>query len=273
MIRKIFRLALNIIFSKDPQRIKQLKLNDRYQLVWISEYVGRKITLRLWERSESAFFEKILQEDDICLDIGANIGYYTHLFASKVKNKGAVVSIEPLKHNACLIELNSIMNSTDKLVKVLCTAVSDRENSPLNFSTTADSAFSFVVSASNQYRIGSDHIKPGAKLTQIPSTTIDSILKKLGIEKIDIVKMDVEGFEYKVLKGMEEVLSVEEKRPRLMMIELLSEHLKYYESSIEEICTFLKQYGYTSKFLNKGVLNDYRTEHYDKFHNVFFVRE
>ncbi|MEQ9370537.1 MAG: FkbM family methyltransferase [Coleofasciculus chthonoplastes F3-SA18-01] len=274
MLRKIFRSSLNILFSNNPDKLAQIALPNRYQLIWISEYVGRKIALRSWEITESNFFQNYLKEGDICLDIGANIGYYTHLFASKVGSNGAVISIEPLKRNACLIELNSVINNTNHFVKVVPTAVSDLEDSELEFSQTADSAFSFVVSDSSKSRLGSDHIKPGSEKSKMPTTTIDLIVKTLSLKKVDIVKMDVEGFEYRVLNGMSNLLANSSMRPRLMMIELLSAHLDYYHSSIDEVCNFLEAYGYASKIINKkGVFSPYEPHHHDKIHNVFFVSD
>ncbi len=270
--KRLFRLCLNIVFSNNPYKVSQLKIKNRYQLVWISEYVGRKIALKSWENSESRYFENNLKEGDVCLDVGANVGYYTHLFASKAGPSGNILAIEPLERNIRLIELNSTINGASQFIQTVRAIVSDKVDSQIDFSDTADSAFSFVINDSNQRRGGSNHIRPGAEMKKIKSTTIDFLVESHHLERVDVVKIDVEGFEFRVLNGMKRLLSDPVKKPRLMMIELQSKHLEYYSSTIGEVCDFLNGYGYKPNYIDsKGDLTAYETQHYDQFHNVFFV--
>jgi hypothetical protein len=84
--------------------------------------------------------------------------------------------------------------------------------------------------------------------------------------------MDIEGFEYRALQGMQKILSDSVVRPRLMMIELYSDHLKKFGSSISQICEYLNDFGYQPRVLdNHGNLMPFRTEHHNKMYNVFFI--
>lgn len=259
IMKYIFHILLNLFFSNDPNCVKQLNLDGRYQFVWACEHVGRKIALRIFEKRETLFFLRYVKQGDICFDIGGNVGYFTHLFAVLVGYKGKVVSVEPVKRNSLLIQLASVLNKTDDFVKVICAAVSD-ENKKLFVSSGSDSSY---ASISNECREDESFVQ---------SITIDSLLKDLNIPKIDILKMDIEGYEYIALQGMKGILSDKQLRPRLMMIELYSPHLKKYGSNITDICTYLEKFDYNAFVLDNGLnLIPFTPLHHDIDYNVFFV--
>jgi FkbM family methyltransferase len=259
LYRYIFDKLLNIIFTNDPRRIGQLSLGGNFQLVWLSERVGRKIALRMFERKETRFFGRIIQKGDVCLDIGANIGYFTHLFASRVGNFGRVVAIEPVRRNALLIELASLLNETDTIVRVVNAAVSNN-NGLISLDTTPDSSYANVS-------VNQDSNKNGLR-----AITVDSCCAELQLSKIDIIKMDIEGWEYQALQGMKGLLSDQSRQPRIMMIELVSSHLARYGSSIEQICDFLAGFGYVPHVLDRRInLVRYMPYHHNIIENVFFI--
>lgn len=259
LIKYFFRLFLNVFFSNNPNRVRQVFLSGRSQFVWVSEHVGRKILLRIFERNETVFFQQHLKQGDICFDVGANVGYYTNLFASKVGNKGQVIAVEPIQRNVLLIELASLINNTDKNVKVFCAAISNNNNS-LSMVGERDSSYANV------------HENTDESTKKVKAITLDSLFTELNIPKIDILKMDIEGWEHKALEGMKGILSDPQIRPRLMMIELYTDHLKKYGASITEICTYLKQFDYEAKVLDKNNnLITFMPIHHDNIYNVFFI--
>lgn len=253
---------LACLFSSNRDRVGQILIKGRWQFIWESEHVGRKIKLGLFEKKESRFFEHFIKEGDICFDVGANVGYYTNLFASIAGKSGRVFSVEPLLRNVRLIELASVINKTDNIVNVLCAGASS-EDAEVSFSFDGDSSYASV-------NTGGD----GNVGVTINCKRIDSIVSDFNLSKIDILKMDVEGWEYHALQGMKGILADPQKRPRLMMIELFSEHLKKYSGSIAEICDFLSGYGYAPYFLGNETpdkLLPFTKEQYDDIYNVFFV--
>lgn len=259
--RYIFRIFLKIVFTNNPGKIGQLYYKGRCQLVWLNEHVGRKILLRMYEWKESRFFEKTIKPGDVCFDVGANVGYYTNLFASKVGRQGRVVAIEPILRNALLIQLASVVNKTDTVVNVICAVALDRDGQ-VALANQHDSCYSYVdVNASAEDKM------------LVAGKTLDSLVDELKISKVDVVKMDIEGAEYMALMGMKKILSNDLLKPRLMMIELVSEHLKRFGVTIDGICSLLKAFGYRPHILNKkGNLITYGPKHYDHVSNVFFVR-
>ncbi len=260
----MFGWILSLFFSNNRDQVGQVFIKGRCQLIWESEHVGRKIKLRLFETKETRFFERHIKAGDICLDVGANVGYYTNLFASITGKSGRVFSVEPLLRNVRLIELAAAINHTDEIVTVLRVGASN-EDSEINFSFEGDSSYASVKSVDSK----SDGVV-------IQCKKIDTIVSEFNLPRIDILKMDVEGWEYHALRGMETILAESRRRPRLMMIELFSDHLKKYSSSIAEICEFLSGYEYAPFYLGgaeHGELLPFTMEQYDVNYNVFFVSE
>lgn len=269
--RFIFRKSVNIIFSNDAMSIKQLHFSDRQQLVWIGEHVGRKIALRIFERKEAKFFQQYIKAGDVCLDVGANMGFFTHLFAARVGRDGIVIAVEPIEKNTRLIELSSILNNTQDMVKVFCLAASDQENQIIDFVVNTDSSVSHVAESTKVKRGGVGVDLPH---TKIKATTLDSIIEKCCVERVDIVKMDIEGFEYFALKGMHAILSNPARRPRLLALELVSTYLSSFGTSIDQVLEFLQTFGYRATVLDNNMsLIPYKSKHRDRVQNVFFIND
>lgn len=81
------------------------------------------------------------------------------------------------------------------------------------------------------------------------SRTLDSVLNDLGVNQVDVLKIDVEGSEMGVLRGARKTLS--ERRPKLM-IELDDQLLATMDSSSDEVQRFLASFGYRPN----GVFDD-----------------
>ena len=88
-------------------------------------------------------------------------------------------------------------------------------------------------------------------------------MRTIGLTKIDAIKIDVEGFEYKVLKGSEGLLK---KDHPLLFIELVDDNLKNNNSNANQLVDLLKQLNY--KIVRPGTLSAFG-DHYD-FSNCAF---
>lgn len=72
----------------------------------------------VWEPIETNFFKREIKENDIVLDIGANIGYYTLLFARQVGTKGKVYAFEPEPNNFSLLAKNVLINKYENVIYI-----------------------------------------------------------------------------------------------------------------------------------------------------------
>ncbi len=125
-------------------------------------------------------------------DVGANVGQ-TRLFLSHHFPQTDIFAFEPIKHTCEDLKrntkgLNKIKNfnyalGAEESQKVICL----RENSELNTLINFDDRSSSLPE----------------KLERVTITTVDSFCKSSQVSRIDILKMDVQGYELKVLEGAE----------------------------------------------------------------------
>ena len=143
-----------------------------------------------------------IKENDIIIDAGAYIGGFA-LLAAMMAPKGKIVAFEPNPAAADKlienIELNNIKNIIVRrkgLWNEKTTLKFHQDLSP----TDSSSASSFILE-DNPYITDKDENN-----TSVEVDTLDNELKKLGISKVDFIKMDIEGSEINAIKGAEETL-------------------------------------------------------------------
>ena len=146
---------------------------------------------RYSDRTRIAFIKDHINPGDFVLDIGANIGFYTCLFSHLVGPNGKVVAFEPDEVN----------------FKRLSANVQGLNNVELHNSAAGESNetiklyYSDKLNVDHQtYDIGEDR---GA--VDIESVRIDDVIDIN--EKITFIKIDIQGYDYKAMKGMNRILS------------------------------------------------------------------
>jgi len=174
------------------------------------------------------FLFKQINENDFVIDIGANIGE-TLLNFAKVNSTGHCLGFEPvpyifekLKHN---IGLNNFKNITIENL-----AISDIEEDLSFYFPTNNNSGGISLSKSNEK---ADQI--------VKAITLDSYVEDKKLDSIDFIKIDVEGFEYNVLKGAKQTII--KYRPK-MFIELGNNILLRQGSSSQQVVKFLESYSY-----------------------------
>jgi FkbM family methyltransferase len=137
-----------------------------------------------------------IKEGMTVFDVGANIGYITYFLCNQIGPKGRVFSFEPDPDNFAELSNNVIRNNV-----VFCRPVQTAVGS---FDGTV--AFNFGLNGSVNTGPGPE---PNCKIT-----SLDSFVREHSIPQVDLIKIDVEGYELDVLEGMSEILS-NGKRPLL----------------------------------------------------------
>ena len=130
------------------------------------------------------------------IDVGANIGGTTALM-HKFVPQADIVSIEPSRMFACLKATIAANAFTGSRCAKLCVG---RDDGEVSFVDCGDYQGNLGTSASHS------HIAfNGARGEKLPLRSLDSIAREMGIHKLDLVKIDVEGFEEGVLEGMSRI--------------------------------------------------------------------
>ena len=148
-------------------------------------------------------------EDAWCFDIGANIGLYS-LALSALAPQGRVFAFEPSPGSVEFLRANLRRNRAGN-VKVFPTALADHEGTISFHDVPFFTAGSFTAEEGSW--LGSDAV--GSTLVQVQCTTLDAFVEDFGVERVDVVKIDVEGAELAVLEGGVETLAAH--RPTVVM--------------------------------------------------------
>jgi FkbM family methyltransferase len=148
-----------------------------------------------YESETLAFLLESTSGNGVFVDVGANIGPFTVLLAKQL-NSCTVVAIEPspsvFPYLARNIELNGIRN-----VRLHNCAALDRDLDTVPF----------FEAPKDHFGMGALAAQFSGKAVLVTARTLDSILAQDGIERVDILKVDVEGFERQVFVGATKLLT------------------------------------------------------------------
>lgn len=239
---------------------RQSRIDGMRALVKAGEDVGRSMYFYgQFEAEDSAFLWDNIRESDICVDIGANVGFYT-LGLAKRACRGAVHSFEPVPVNYHVLALNVLSNNLPNVVVNHC-AVGDTDGE-VEFCVAQDGAFSSLVDT------GRKAIVATLKTRIIK---LDSYCSEHNLPRVDILKVDVEGAEPLVLRGASGLLTDRERRPRLIMLELFDPMLRLFGSTRREIEALMRTYGYDAFAVVKGKLARFSELHHEEIVNIVFL--
>jgi len=148
---------------------------------------------RVYEEFETAVVKKLIEKNDIVVDIGANIGYYTLIFARAVGKEGKVFAFEPEPTNFDLLTKNLEINNYKNVVFVK-KAVSKRNEKTCLYINNENLGGHTMI----DFKESNDFI-------EIESVRLDDYFNDLDV-KINFIKIDIEGFEIEAIKGMTSIL-------------------------------------------------------------------
>jgi FkbM family methyltransferase len=187
-----------------------------------------------FEEAERRFVEDYLKAGMTVLDIGAHGGYYTLLASRKVGRRGRVIAFEPSPRERQRLYQHLRINRCSNVL-VERAAVSSYEG---------EAEFFFVDGRDT----GCNSLRPpvvadSIRTLPVPVVTLDSALERLAIDRVDFLKMDVEGGELEVLKGAIKLLS-QSYRP-LILCEVADVRTAPWGYKAREIILFLVDLNYS----------------------------
>lgn len=213
--------------------------------------IGRKLYLYgQFERDELEVCRKFIKSTSKIVDIGANIGLHTAFF-SKLAADGLVVSFEPQR---------PIFSTLLKNVRDLPNVV------PLNLAiSSAPGIADFYVASDDAYSSLKDTFRKNiVSKMKVITLPFDAFLG--AFDSLDLIKIDVEGYEHEVLLSMRQTL---EKFKPVLFVEIYAGANSNRDP--DKTVRFLKDLGYLAYFMDQdGQLREYET-HSDNFYNYFFV--
>lgn len=223
----------------DPS-FRQVDRNGVFFNLNISHLVDWATYFGFYEKSLNTLFETA-QAGDIVFDIGVNIGGTALLLAKRVGSEGGVYGFEPDPNTFEVCRQNLSLNEEIKNVFLEPVALTDK-NCTLTFRR---------VSARNP---GMNRIVSGENTIgtiSVAGTTLDQFVVSKKIPKIDLIKIDVEGHERKVIEGSLD--SIKKFKPKIFL-ELSDKNLHEAGTTASELVAQLEDLGYSVRTADAGTI-------------------
>jgi FkbM family methyltransferase len=159
----------------------------------------------MWEENITKAFRALVKAGDTVMDIGANFGYFGMVAGIDAGQTGRVVFIEANPYLTPYIEKSAVVNGLIRRSDVVNVAISDKKGTA-----------TFNLIKNNWVSSGLVDVKELAKTDginytldekiEVETTTIDALRERLKIKSVDVIKMDIEGYEDKAFAGMAETI-------------------------------------------------------------------
>lgn len=172
------------------------KLNKNIKIIF-----GNKLAFYMaFILEQYNYKDKILpREGDTVIDGGACYGDSALFFADKMSGKGKIYSFDFVEKNLGIFQQNLELNPTYKnIIEVVQKALSDKQET---FYTVENASMSFIE---KEQKTNSQKVE---------STSIDDFVLEKNLDKIDFIKLDIEGFEQQAIIGA--INSIKKFKPRL----------------------------------------------------------
>lgn len=244
IIYLFYKYLKNLIINKSPYK----KSQDQF-VVFSNDLISSEIILNQYYEKNILFFlrneifEKYLNKNSTCLDIGANIGNHSIFFS---KYCGKVFSFEPNIKSYQLLKINT---NKEKNIFTYNLCLSDKEQT-LNF---LENKKNYGAS-----KIINQNSNNNNNILQINTKVLDNVITQNNIENIKYIKIDTEDHDIKILKGSKNFLK---KNSPFISVEL--KNYDYNENYNNfELVLLLKEFGY------KYFYNILKYKNQNKYKNI-----
>ncbi len=196
-------LAATKVVARDPKGFDQYQTPDGLYWIPAGDKVSYMLPFNLAEQAVHIYGTgaQAIRKGDIVLDCGANIGVYTRVALHAGARK--VIAIEPAPENLEAFRRNFVQEIAAGTVVVVPKGVWDKEDFlTLHVDPTNTAGDSFVIER-----------KGSVAVAKVPLTTIDKLVAELKLERVDVIKMDIEGAEPNALTGAAQ--TIKRWKPRL----------------------------------------------------------
>jgi FkbM family methyltransferase len=146
------------------------------------------------------------KEGETVVDIGAHMGRYTITSSKSVGSSGKVIAVEAHPYNFRILQHNIRLNKLPN-VNLLNWAVYSKKARLKLFLPDEDLGYTMHHSLMTNYLATKYSEEIERRYIEVEADTLDNLLKIRGMNKVNWIKIDVEGAEYEVLKGAKEILS------------------------------------------------------------------
>lgn len=214
--RNVLRLPRILSQSFIRERVRPAYLGDhralctilaRYKFFVDTRDIGfatHMLTDGYWEMWLTEFMARTIKDGTFVLDVGANYGYYSVLMADLIGPTGTLIAFEPNPRAAAAAKASLSVNGFGSRSTVMQAAAAQ---------ATGTAPFCIPHhEPKNAAMVPQGYSRANADVIEVPTVTIDEVCR--GKPRVDFIKIDAEGGEYRIYQGMEETI----RRDRPMII-------------------------------------------------------
>lgn len=242
------------------KKIEKVKFGIKLNLN-LQEYLQSWIyVFGAYELPTVRFMRSYLKDGDVAIDVGGQIGYLSIIMATSANRHVQVVSFEPEPGNINSFKQNIELNTLEN-VTLVEKAVSDHAGKiKLYLSSDRNAGTHSTVFVEGNV---------SEEFVEIDAVTIDDEVSSRGIDRVDLIKIDVEGGEIDVIRGS--VKTLMSFQP-VVITELGDALQKARGFSTDEFKLFMEDHGYNCyTILNDGTLRSTAVGDFHLMDNVVFV--
>lgn len=187
-----------------------------------------------FEPNEFAFLDRVLKPGMVFVDVGANDGYYTLFAAQRVGPSGRVVAVEPSTRERANLERNIARNGLGNVIVIPVALGAACGTAELHLAQSAHSGHNTFG------RFANDGVQ-AESVEQVKVRMLDALAGDVALDRIDVIKIDVEGAEASVIAGAREVLA---RTQPVIMLEISDKALRGQGSDAQQLIATLRELGY-----------------------------
>lgn len=220
----------------------------------VSDFGYKLLRDKAYEPQMTESILSLLKEGDVFVDLGANEGFFSVLASSKVGRSGKVLSIEPQKRLWPVLKKNFAENNCANCQIVPFGVGETTAEVEVTLSPSLNSGQSSLVEGQSFF--GSRKIAKKIRSYYWEKQTMQikpfgDICDAYGVKEVNLVKVDIEGYEFIALRSAEKML--EAGKVKNLLIEFHPEQLKQLGQSEAQIVAYLNGLGYRQSKQTEGL--------------------
>jgi FkbM family methyltransferase len=223
-------------FAKDAWQTPRLRtrFGVRFECD-LNDKVPRLIYYTGFDRKDCRILRRLVKPGNVIVDAGANVGYFSLLFANWMRGQGAVHAFEPFPETAARFDRNLNLNSPL------------RGTVFLHRSALSDFKGRTRMHVPDQTNQGCNYLGEDGE-NEVEVTTLDAFCDRERLMRVDLIKVDVEGSEVALLRGAEE--TIRRFRP-ILMIEVNPAALQRFGYGSSDLIQAIGRHGYRMHYAGR----------------------
>jgi FkbM family methyltransferase len=187
LVKRRIHASIMLLDVADPGLSRQLLLN------------------KTREPLQTKLVKELVRPGMVIAEIGANLGYYLLIEARLIGSTGKIYATEPVPKNFQILARNIALNHYEDRVESYPLAISDKDGVAKIAIKSASNHATMFIDRTKISELGARSLdREVRKVSDVKTATLDNFL--LGKRPVDFIRMDVEGYEIQIIKGMQKTL-------------------------------------------------------------------